>query len=483
MQTEKNQTSFERDKPGEECGIFGIMSNKNDSCLPAADTYTALFALQHRGQESCGIAVSNAGNLSVKKGLGLLTDVFDEQNIQKLTGNAAIGHVRYSTADDLEEINAQPTAVRHTNGELALAFNGKLVNSRRLRQDIEYRGGIFQTTVDSETIAYMLVRERLTSNTLEDALVRVVFELKGAYSIVILSGKKLIGVRDPNGFRPLCIGKLDDTVVFASESCALDAIGAKFERDVQPGEIVIADENGLRSIKCGNRGPSSLCVFEYIYFARPDSVIDGVSVDRARQISGCCLAKKNKHDADVVVGVPDSGLSAAMGFSTESGIPYCMGLVKNKYIGRTFILPYQVQRERSVHLKLNALRASVEGKRVILVDDSIVRGTTSAKLVKMIRNAGATEVHLRIASPPFMHPCLYGTDIAGYNDLVAHGRTIEEINEIVGSDSLDFLDLDDVRKMVTGLSFGYCDACFTGNYPATALTENAVSSGTGNFGQ
>lgn len=471
------------DKPHEECGVFGIVANDNNQVFAAGETYTALFALQHRGQESCGIAVSDGSAITVKKGEGLLTDVFNESTIRSLSGRMAIGHVRYGKHCDLGLINAQPFRIRHMNGELAVAFNGTLTNTTQLRAEIEMRGGIFQTTVDAETIAYTIVHERMRAGSLQEAMLSVMSLLRGAYSIVLIAGNQLIALRDPNGFRPLCMGRLPcGSVVFASESCALDAIGAHFERDVLPGEMIVVEQDEVRSIQSGIASRQSLCVFEYIYFARPDSVIDGVSVDKARQNAGRVLARRNKNSADVVVGVPDSGLSSAMGFATESGIPYSMGIVKNRYVGRTFIQPYQKQRERSVHLKLNAMRSCVEGKRVILVDDSIVRGTTCAKLVNMLREAGASEVHLRIASPPFRFTCHYGTDIACTEDLVAYNRTIEQIAEISGADSLDFLPVEAIPEVVEGLTCGFCQACFNGDYPVPVSdnsSEDADSTSAG----
>ena len=452
------------DKLHEECGLFGIAAAADEHINAAGETYNALYALQHRGQESCGIAASDGTRIVFHKDSGLVPDVFHENNLRELTGDLAIGHVRYSTTGLAHRVNAQPIVLSHVYGNLAVAHNGNIVNARELRQDVERRGGIFHTSNDSEVIAYMIVRERMNSDTLEDAAKCAMQYLHGAYSLLIMSQRKLIAVRDPNGFRPLCMGRIGKTVVFASESCAFDAVGAEFIRDVEPGEIVVVEDGRIHSMHCGLKARESLCVFEYVYFARPDSVIDGVSVDQSRQEAGRCLARRNENEADIVIGVPDSGLSAAMGFAQESGIPYGVGLIKNRYIGRTFIQPSQGQRQRSVRIKLNALAATVAGKRVIMVDDSIVRGTTCARIVSLLREAGATEVHMRISSPPFLHPCFFGTDVPDRSMLIAHNRSIEEIRSIIGADSLDYLRVEDLPETVRGLKVGLCNACFTGDY-------------------
>ena len=449
----------------EECGVFGIYSSGGTDV--AGLTYSALFALQHRGQESCGIAVNDDGVISGYKDLGLVGEVFPPERLQKLgEGQLAVGHVRYATTGRKSRENAQPLIINHIKGSMALAHNGNLTNAAELREALELNGAIFHTTSDTEVIAYTITNERLRVSSIEEAVSAAMDRIKGAYSLVIMSPQKLIAVRDPHGFRPLCIGRLGDGWVFASESCALDGIGAQFVRDVRPGEIVIADKGGLRSITthCG-QCPRSLCVFEYIYFARPDSVIDGSCVHTARQRAGAFLALEHPVQADVVIGVPDSGLDAALGYSKQSGIPYGVGFIKNKYIARTFIQPGQDKRERSVRLKLNALRTAIEGKRVIMVDDSIVRGTTCGRLVKLLRDAGAAEVHMRISAPPFRHPCFFGTDIPERNQLLAHNRTVEEMREIIGVDSLGFLSLEACRKIAVGCKLGFCDACFSGEYP------------------
>ena len=448
----------------EECGVFGIAAAPDDGINAAGETYSALFALQHRGQEACGIATSKNGIITFHKDCGLVPEVFNGENLSTLEGNLAIGHVRYSTTGNTQRVNSQPIVLSHINGNLAVAHNGNLVNAVQLRREIEKRGGIFHTTSDSEVVAHLIVRERLTADSIEHAVKNAMQYLSGAYSMVLLSKNKLIAVRDPNGFRPLCMGRIGKTIMFASETCALDAIGAEFVRDIEPGEIVVVEDGRVQSMKSGIPGRGALCIFEYIYFARPDSVVDGVSVDEARQAAGRCLARRNTAEADVVIGVPDSGLSAALGFAKESGIPYGVGLIKNRYIGRTFIQPSQGQRQRSVRIKLNALEASVSGKRVIMVDDSIVRGTTCARIVSLLREAGATEVHMRVSSPPFLHPCYFGTDVPDRKLLMAHERNLEEIREIIGVDSLDYLRIEDLPETVSGLKIGFCDGCFTGNY-------------------
>ncbi len=459
---ERNE--FEEVKLHDACGVFGMSVAEGDDIDAAMDTYHALYALQHRGQQSCGIAVCTGEDINVKKGDGLLSDVFDDRALLRLRGRTAIGHVRYSGVGGTGSVHAQPIVVRHLGGSLAVAHNGQLVGATKLRREIELRGGIFQSEGDAELIAYLIVKEQLTHPSLEEAVQAVMGYMRGAYSLVIMSGQKLIAVRDPSGYRPLCMGKIGDSVIFASESCAFDAIGAAFVRDIAPGEIVVAERGEVKSIPTGIKARQALCCFEFVYFARPDSVIDNVSVELARQEAGCCLAKADNIEADVVIGVPDSGISAALGYARVSGIPYAVGLVKNRYIGRTFIQTTQGQRERAVKIKLNALSAVLRDKRVVMVDDSIVRGTTCAHLVSLVREAGAKEVHMRISSPPFLHPCYYGTDIPSREVLAAHNRTVEEVNALIGADSLLYLPLEDVGTMLTGLSGGYCEACFTGDY-------------------
>ena len=453
------------DKVHEECGVFGIAAPAAKQISAAHEAYVALFALQHRGQEAAGIAVNNRGVIRCHKDVGLVSHVFNQEILDGMPGSMAIGHVRYSTTGNQSRENAQPIAITHVKGNLAVAHNGNLVNAGELRRKIELNGGIFRSSNDTEVLVYTIVNERLKCGSIEQAVVNAMGIIEGAYSLVVMSPRKLIAARDPHGFRPLCIGRLDESYVFASETCALDALGAEFIRDVEPGEVCVVENGELRSLHCGVKCPSSACVFEYIYFARPDSVIDGASVELARQEAGKYLSIEHPVGADVVIGVPDSGIPAAIGYAKFSGIPYGVGLIKNRYIARTFIQPGQDKRGRSVRLKLNALRTAVEGKRVIMVDDSIVRGTTCARLVKLLRDAGAAEVHMRISAPPFRHPCFFGTDIPERSQLLAHGRTVEEMREIIGVDSLGFLSLEAARKIAVGCKLGFCDACFSGEYP------------------
>ncbi len=451
----------------EECGVFGIFSREKEDV--AGPVYYGLYALQHRGQESCGIVVNDDGLFSSHKDVGLVNDVFTQRIMDRLgQGNMAIGHVRYATTGDSGRANAQPIVVNHIKGRMALAHNGNLINSQELRRELELNGSIFHTTSDTEVVSYIITKERLSAPSIEEAVNRAMNQLKGAYSMVIMSPRKLIAVRDGHGFRPLCFGQTDaGDYVVASESCALDAVGAKFIRDVLPGEIVIFDEDGVRSIVDHvGKTPMSSCVFEYIYFARPDSVIDGASVHSARQRAGAYLALEHPVQADVVIGMPDSGLDAALGYARQSGIPYGIGFIKNKYIGRTFIAPGQKHREDLVRIKLNPVSETVRGKRVVLVDDSIVRGTTSARTVRLLREAGATEVHLRLSSPPFLNPCYYGTDVPSRELLIAHNRTVEEMAEIIGVDSLGFISIENTKKIACGEGcHGFCTACFDNNYP------------------
>ena len=449
----------------EECGVFGVYAPETTDVAPLA--YYALYALQHRGQESAGIAVNDDGVFTAYRDVGLVNEVFPAERLRSLgTGTIAVGHVRYGTTGSDNKRNVQPILVNHYKGRMALAHNGNLTNSHALRQELESQGSIFQTTTDSEVIAYIIVQERLRAPSIEEAVSAAMDRIEGAYSLVISSPTKLIAVRDPHGFRPLCMGRLrDGGVVFASESCALDAIGARFERDILPGEIVVADKSGVKSDTrhCG-KAPKRLCVFEFIYFARPDSVIDGSSVHVARQRAGAFLALEHPVQADIVIGVPDSGLDAALGYARQSGIPYGMGFIKNKYIGRTFIQGSQKQRENSVRIKLNVISSTVKGKRVVLVGDSIVRGTTSARIIKLLRDAGATEVHFMVSAPPFKYPCYFGTDIPDQKLLVATGRTVDQINEIIGADTLGYLSTEHVVQLAKNANCGFCTACFTGEY-------------------
>lgn len=453
------------DQLHEECGVFGIFEHQTANV--ANSTYFALYALQHRGQESCGIAVNDDGVMKLHADTGLVPDVFDKDTLAHLgTGKIAIGHVRYSTTGMQSRINAQPLVVRHVKGPMALAHNGNLVNAHELRERFELEGAIFHSTNDTEVIAHTITKRRLEAPSIEKAVELAMYDLKGAYSLVIMSATKLIAARDPKGFRPLCMGTTHDgATVFASETCALDSIGATFVRDIRPGEIVIVSEDGIRSIEthCGDKG--ALCVFEFVYFARPDSKVEGASVHRARRRAGAFLAQEHPVEADVVIGVPDSGLDAALGYADESGIPYGVGFIKNRYVGRTFIQPTQGQREDAVRIKLNAVRSTVEGKRVVLVDDSIVRGTTSARIVGLLREAGAKEVHMRISSPPFINACYFGTDIDSKDKLIACKMPLEDIAAHIGVDSLGYLSVENVHKIAENPHCGFCDGCFTGNYP------------------
>lgn len=466
-------TDFEESswKPREECGVFGIYSKEGKEIPPAYACYNGLLALQHRGQESCGIAVNDRGVISYFKDMGLVSEVFSDSILNRLNGQIALSHVRYSTSGDSVRENAQPLVMRYIKGTLAIAHNGNLTNAHELRRELERNGCIFQTTIDSEVIAYMIARERIGAASIEEAVFRAMQKIEGSFSLLVMSPQKLIAVRDPNGFRPLCMGKIGEDIVFASESCALDAAGAQFVRDVEPGELIAAGPSGLKYLY--NKVPArrSLCVFEYIYFARTDSKIDGLGVYESRKEAGRLLARQSPVEADVVIGVPESGIDAAIGYSEESGIPYQKGIVKNSYIGRTFIKPTQSERERSVRIKLNALESEVRGKRVILLDDSIVRGTTSGRIVSMLKDAGAKEVHLRISSPPFLWPCYYGTDIPTKDELIAVQHTVKEIAEMNFADSLAFLSLDSLPVMLKGKCSGYCDACFSGDYPTEIPQE------------
>ena len=467
------QQNWEDDGLHEECGVFGMYDLDGNDV--ASSIYYGLFALQHRGQESCGISVSDTfgpRKVDLLKGMGLVNEVFNSENLSKLHGNIGVGHVRYSTAGESIPSNAQPLVINYVKGTLMLAHNGNLINANELRDELAYTGAIFQTTIDSEVIAYLVARERINAKTAQEAVTNAMKKLKGAYALVISSPRKLIGARDPFGFKPLCIGKRDNAYILASETCALDTIGAEFVRDVLPGEVVTIDKDGIKSdtSMCLPKAKEARCVFEYIYFARPDSNFDGVSVYHSRIMAGRFLAMDSPVEADVVVGVPESGNAAAMGYAMESGIPYGTAFVKNSYVGRTFIKPQQKSRESSVRIKLNVLKEAVYGKRVIMIDDSIVRGTTSDRIVQMLKDAGATEVHVRISSPPFLYECYFGTDIPSRDQLIAHNRTIEEINEIIGADSLGYLRVERLKEIAGGL--GICTGCFDEKYPMEPPKED-----------
>lgn len=468
---------FEKNDSGlhEECGVFGIYDLDGEDV--AGTIYYGLFALQHRGQESAGIAVSDTNgpknNVSVIKDMGLVNEVFSKDNLDTLHGDIGVGHVRYSTAGESTRENAQPMVINYVKGTLGLAHNGNLINANELRQYLSETGAIFQSTIDTEPIAYLIARERLHTATVEEAVNKACEKLKGAFSLVVMSPRKLIAARDPYGFKPLVIGKRGKSYIFTSETAALDTIGAEFVRDVRPGETVWVKSDGVLHSDMSRALPEekqARCIFEYIYFARLDSYIDGISVYDARIKAGRFLAQDSPVDADLVVGVPESGNAAAMGYALESGIPYGTAFVKNSYVGRTFIKPGQKSRESSVSVKLNVLREAVAGKRVIMIDDSIVRGTTSDRIVGMLKEAGAKEVHVRISSPPFLWPCYFGTDIPVREQLIAYNRSVEDIRKIIGADSLAYLGIDRLEQMVDGLSI--CKGCFTGEYPLTPPEED-----------
>ena len=462
-----NLKESEYEKLKEECGVLGIFGH--DRAVPIV--VEGLYALQHRGQESCGFAVSDAGVITGKKGPGVIQEVFLPKDVENIPGNMAIGHVKYSGAKERDAKNAQPLIVKHQKGRLAVAVNGTLTNSEKLKLQLSKKGAMFSTDTDAEIIAQIAVRKRLKEKSIEDAVLKTVEKIKGCYSFIMLSPTKMIAARDPHGFRPLCIGKLDDAFVVASETSALDTIKAKFLRDVEPGEIIVIDSTGLRSIKFDQDVQKSICIFEYIYFARPDSDVDGINVHDARVRAGMLLAKQRPTDADMVIGVPDSGLDAAIGFAKESKIPYGIGFHRNSYVGRTFIKPVQKDRMTAIGVKLNVIKSAVCGKRIVMVDDSIVRGSTSKNIVFALRNAGAKEVHVRISSPTIHYPCYFGTDIPTREELTSNRNSVEELCKIIGADSLEFLDTKCLGKLINSDEKTYCDACFTGDYPNGALDD------------
>ncbi len=466
MLYEIDENLFETDsKWRDECGVFGIFMNnppqENDAARAA---FYGLYALQHRGQESAGIAVSNGHNIQLHKGMGLVADVVNPQHIEQLNGNIAIGHVRYSTTGGSALVNAQPLVFHYLNGMVALAHNGNLTNTVELRKRLATYGSVFQTTTDTEVIANLLAR--YSQDKMEDALAKCMIDIKGAFALVIMTEDRLVGVRDQMGIRPLCLGDLNGDYILASESAALDTVGAKFIRDVKPGEIVVINKDGLRSLQVVNSPREAHCIFEYIYFARPDSTLDGLNVNRARRELGKQLALECDIDADIVISVPDSGTAAALGYSEESGLPFEEGLMKNRYVGRTFIQPTQQMRELGVRLKLNAVPDVVAGKRVIMVDDSIVRGTTSKKIVQMLREAGAKEVHMVVASPPTKFPCYYGIDTSRREELIANTMSDEQIRNFIGADSLNYISMEGMFAAMKNNADIYCTACFSGDYPA-----------------
>ena len=454
----------------EECGVFGAYAKEPANLAGMA--YYGLYALQHRGQESCGIVVNDDGVFTTHRDLGTVNEVFTRQQLEKFPeGTMSVGHVRYGTTGGTNQANCQPVVVNHMKGKLALAHNGNLSNAFELRTELELGGAIFHGTNDTEIIAYIITQQRLKTPSIEEAVSRAMDKLDGAYSLVLMSSAKLIAVRDPRGFRPLCYGETaEGTYVIASETCALNAVGAKFVRDILPGEILTFDETGIHSdtSHCGRQSRTA-CIFEYIYFARPDSVLDGVGVHAARKNAGRLLARRHPVEADLVVGVPDSGLDAALGYAEESGIPFGLGFIKNKYIGRTFISPGQGQRLDQVRIKLSPIGEEVRGKRIVLIDDSIVRGTTSSQIVNLLREAGAKKIHMRISSPPFRNPCYYGTDIDSRDKLIACHHSIPEIARIIGADSLGYLEVEDLKEMIGTDHF--CHACFSGKYPTPIPTN------------
>ena len=459
---------LEEDKFKDECGVFGIYTQGEVDV--ASLTYYGLYALQHRGQESAGIAVSNGEKITCYKDMGLVVDVFKEDKIKSLVGNAAIGHVRYSTTGGSNIINAQPIIGEFKLGPIAIAHNGNLVNADVMRELLEDCGCIFQTSIDTEVVLNLIARG--AKKGIEKAVVDVVQAIKGSFAIVILTKDKLIGFRDPNGIRPLCIGKLDGSYIICSESCALDSIGAELVRDVEPGEIVIIDKDGLKSITYAEKTKCQTCAFEYVYFARPDSIIDEINVYSSRLRAGEQLFKECPAEADVVIGVPDSGIAAAVGYSRASGIPYDTGFIKNRYVGRTFISPSQELREKALLVKLNPLKVNIEGKRVLLIDDSIVRGTTSKKLIDLLKRAGAKEVHFRISSPVVQYPCYFGIDTPYRKELIGSGNSVDEIRKIIGADSLGYISIEGLVNSLNPEK-GFCLGCFNGIYPVSAPIETS----------
>ena len=453
--------SVDLDKLKEECGVIGIYAPGSDQLSRLA--YFGLHALQHRGQESAGIAVNKDARIHYYKEMGLVQEVFSDTVIDRLRGDIAIGHVRYSTTGESYVINAQPLVVQYKGGSIALAHNGNLVNAQKIRDELEDEGVIFQTSIDSEVIANLIARYK--KEGIENAVKETMNRIQGSYALVITTENKLIGVRDPNGLRPLCIGKTNDGFVLSSESCALNVLDAEFVRDVEPGEMVIFEENELKSIQYAQIVRKALCSFEFVYFTRPDSVIDGESVYISRKNAGRILAQEQPVEAEMVIAVPDSGTVAAIGYAEESKIPFGEGLIKNRYVGRTFIQPDQKMRELSVRLKLNVLRENIKGKRLVLIDDSIVRGTTSGKIVELLKSAGAKEVHVRVSSPPVRYSCYFGIDTPTRKNLVGAVHSVEEIREMIGADSLGYISIEGLIKSINMEEHQLCAACFNGDYP------------------
>lgn len=462
---------FIEDKIHDECGVFGIFGNDTTDIID--ETYLALYALQHRGTLGAGIAINDNGNMSVVKGFGVVPEALPEKELSRLKkAKIALGHVRHTTASVANDrTSIQPLLMRYVNGQLSLALNGALTNYSELREHLHRGGAIFQSNSDIEVIAYIIAQERLKTASIEEAVLNAMDKIKGAYSMVMMAPSRLIGVRDPRGFRPLCIGKLGENYIITSESCVFDSLGGEFVRDVEPGEMVVIDDEGVHSYKNNCGGKTSLCLFEFVYFARPDSVLDGMCVNIARQRAGVELAKEHPVEADMVCAVPDCGIDAAIGYSMESGIQYGVGLVKNRFIGRAHN-NRKKHAQYNLRIKLNAMKSNVQGKRIVLIDDSIVKGETSKHIVSMLKKAGAKEVHLRISSPPFKHPCYFGTDIDSTDNLIAAHKSIDEMCAEIGADSLGFLSINGLHKIADECKIDFCDACFSGDYPIEASRQS-----------
>ena len=462
---------FIEDKIHDECGVFGIFGNDTTDIID--ETYLALYALQHRGTLGAGIAINDNGNMSVVKGFGVVPEALPEKELSRLKkAKIALGHVRHTTASVANDrTSIQPLLMRYVNGQLSLALNGALTNYSELREHLHRGGAIFQSNSDIEVIAYIIAQERLETASIEEAVLNAMDKIKGAYSMVMMAPSRLIGVRDPRGFRPLCIGKLGENYIITSESCVFDSLGGEFVRDVEPGEMVAIDDEGVHSYKNNCGGKTSLCLFEFVYFARPDSVLDGMCVNIARQRAGIELAKEHPVEADMVCAVPDCGIDAAIGYSMQSGIQYGVGLVKNRFIGRAHN-NRKKHAQYNLRIKLNAMKSNVQGKRIVLIDDSIVKGETSKHIVSMLKKAGAKEVHLRISSPPFKYPCYFGTDIDSTDNLIAAHKSIDEMCAEIGADSLGFLSIDGLHRIADECKIDFCDACFSGDYPIEASRQS-----------
>lgn len=459
------------DKVNDECGVFGFYSNNPELDIVSI-THDALYGLQHRGQTSAGMTIMDNGNPSSVKDLGIVSTVLTDKALASLPqGNIAVGHVRYTSSEYLDRMATQPLVMRYREGSIALANNGAISNFCEIRNSLEKNGAIFQSNSHAEVISYTIAAERIGSETIEEAVLKAMDKLKGAFSMVLSSPSKLIGARDPHGFRPLCIGKIKDSFIIASESCAIEGVGGTFIRDVEPGEMVVIDENGLNSYKCTKKKTTSLCLFEFVYVARPDSVIDNITVHMARHKAGQLLYKEHPVEADIVCGVPDSGLIAAQGFSVASGIPFVTAFIKNKYIGRTFSGASDKKKSRLLKTRLNVLKAAVEGKRIVIIDDSIVRGATSAHIVQLMRDAGAKEVHMRICSPQIVHPCYYGIDFPNKSNMISNNYNVDQLKKLINADSLGFLSVEGLRQTAQDCNIGLCDGCFSGNYHADVPKE------------